>query len=103
MKSSTRKQVILLKTLAKQRNAISMGFVKQKSSPIDSYKKQHIPGSKYYCLKHCRNSTMLFQWVCETRILSCRKCSEDSKTFRGLKIGPLLRELWAKMCFGTKS
>ena len=35
----TRKQVILLKTLAKQRNAISMGFVKQKSSPIDSYQK----------------------------------------------------------------
>ena len=35
--------------------------------------------------------------------LSCRKCSEDSKTFHGLKIGLLLRELWAKMCFGTKS
>ena len=29
----------LLKTLSKQRNVISMGLSKQKSSPIDSYKK----------------------------------------------------------------
>ena len=58
---------MLLKTLSKQRNVISMGLSKQKSSPIDSYKKQHIPGSKHYCLKHCRNSSMLFQWVCRNR------------------------------------
>ena len=66
IRTHTRKQVILLKTLSKQLNAISMGLSKQKSSPIDSYKK-FIPGSKYYCLKHCRNSTMLFQWVCRNR------------------------------------
>ena len=63
----TRKQVLLLKTLSKQPNAISMGLSKQKFSPIDSYKKQHIPGNKYYCLKHCQNSAMLFQWVCQNR------------------------------------
>ena len=37
-----------LNTVSKQCNVISMGLSKQKSSPIDSYKKQHIPGSKYY-------------------------------------------------------
>ena len=36
-----------LDTVSKQHNVISMGLSKQKSSPIDSYKKQHIPGSKY--------------------------------------------------------
>ena len=30
---------MLLKTLSKQRNVISMGLSKQKSSPIASYKK----------------------------------------------------------------
>ena len=39
IRTHTRKQVILLKTLSKQRNVISMGLSKQKSSPIDSYKK----------------------------------------------------------------
>ena len=39
-KSSTRKQVLLLEySVLKQPNVISMGLLKQKSSPIDSYKK----------------------------------------------------------------
>ena len=39
VKTCTRKQVLLLKTLSKQLNAISMGLLKQKSSPRnDSYK-----------------------------------------------------------------
>ena len=59
----TRKQVILLKTLAKQRNAISMGLAKQKFSIQTRRNLEHISGSKYYCLKHWRNSAMLFQWV----------------------------------------
>ena len=48
--TSTRKQVLLKYCVSKQHNVISMGLSKQKSRPIDSYKKQHIPGSKYYCL-----------------------------------------------------
>ena len=64
---------------------------------------------------------MLFQWVLQNRnsaykivdtkfqlrnflkmrCLSCRKCSEDSKTFRGLKIGSLLRKLYA--CLACKT
>ena len=78
--------------LVKQRNAISMGFAKQKFS-IETRRN----------LEHCYQEA--FDEFVETKFqfcnflkmtcLSCRKCSEDFKTFRGLKIGPLLRKLYA--------
>ena len=42
-----------------------MGLSKQKSSPIDSYKKFNQEASITEIL--CRNSAMLFQWVCQNR------------------------------------
>ena len=42
-----------------------MGLSKQKSSPIDSYKKFNQEASIIEIL--CRNSVMLFQWVCRNR------------------------------------
>ena len=71
--------------LVKQRNAISMGFAKQKFS-IETRRN----------LEHCYQEA--FDGFVDTKFQfrqSCRKCSEDSKTFRGLKIGPLLRKLYA--------
>ena len=65
IRTHTRKQVILLKTLSKQRNVISMGLSKQKSSPLDSYKKFNQEASIIEIL--CRNSVMLFQWDCRNR------------------------------------
>ena len=51
--------------VSKQRNVISMGLSKQKSRPIDSCKK--LTRKQVLLLKYCRNSAMLFQWVCQNR------------------------------------
>ena len=42
-----------------------MGLLKQKSSPLDSYKKFNQEASIIEIL--CRNSVMLFQWDCRNR------------------------------------
>ena len=59
---------MLLKTLAKQRNVISMGFVKQKSSPIHSYKKFNQEAS-IIAQNTVETAQCYFNGFCETRIL----------------------------------
>ena len=59
------KEVTIRNTVLKQCNVISMGLSKQKSSPLDSYKKFNQEASIIEIL--CRNSVMIFQWVCRNR------------------------------------
>ena len=57
----------LAKIYTRKQVGTGIGIEARKCDKFKEIWQKSVPGSKYYCLKHCRNSSMLFLWVCRNR------------------------------------